>query len=133
MGRQPGMFTKTMLVARPNHSRHLATNRFNLFHPEPLPSARERYNNEIKRVVRVLDSHLSDRTWLVGDKCTYADLCFVMWNVQIGFILKDTKDGWDNTKYPHFKRWHEAMMGRDSMKYVMSVFMDKEVKSEGRV
>ena len=122
-----------MLTAWKNHSWHLLTDRFNLFHPELLPSACERYNNEIKRVVGVLESHLSNRTWLVGDKCTYADLSFVMWNVQIGYILKDAKDGWDDTKYPHFKRWHEAMMARDSMKHVMSVFMDKEVKSGGRV
>jgi glutathione S-transferase len=55
-----------------------------------------------------------------------------MWNAQIPFILKDAKDGWDAAKYPHFTRWQEAMMVRDSLKYVMSVLMEKEVKSEGR-
>ena len=39
-------------------------------------SARDRYNAGIHRVIRVLDIHLKDRSWLVGDKCTYADLSF---------------------------------------------------------
>ena len=60
--------------------------RFNLFHPEPLQSAKERYNAEVNRLVVVLDTHLKDKSWLVGDKCTYADLVFVMWNLQIAYV-----------------------------------------------
>jgi glutathione S-transferase len=41
---------------------------FTKFHPEKLPSAQERYLNEIKRVVGVLDKHLQGREYLVGDK-----------------------------------------------------------------
>ena len=108
------------------------TDRFALFHPEPLPSARERYYNEVKRVASVLDSSLADRTWLVGDKCTYADLSFVMWNAQIPYILKDAKDPWDPAKYPNFTRWQEAMLAKDSVKHVLSVMADEEVKSSGK-
>ena len=93
--------------------------RFNLFHSEPLPYTRERYNNEIKRVASVLDSHLADRTWLVGDKCTYADLSFVMWDAQIAFIMKDANDPWDPAQYPNFMRWQEAMLTRDSVIIVL--------------
>jgi glutathione S-transferase len=41
----------------------------------------ERYGNEIWRVTGVLDAHLKkvEGEWLVGDKCTYADLSFVPW------------------------------------------------------
>ena len=52
--------------------------RFNLFHSEPLQSAKDRYNAEINRVVRVLDTHLKNKFWLIDDKWTYADLVFVM-------------------------------------------------------
>jgi len=104
-----------------------------MFHPEPLPSARDRYNTEINRVIAVLDTHLKDRSWLVGNKCTYADLSFVMWNLQVPFVMKDAKDAWDIGKYPNYKRWMEAMQGRDSMKHVLGVMMDKEVNSPGRV
>lgn len=109
---------------------HLA--RFNHFHSEPLPSARDRYNKEINRVASVLDSHLANRSWLVGDKCTYADLAFVMWNTHIGHILKDAKDPWDPTKYPNFTRWQDAMLARDSVKHVLSVVVNQEVKSNGK-
>lgn len=81
----------------------------------------------------ILDSHLANRTWLVGDKCTYADLAFVMWNPQVPFILKEAKDPWDPAKYPNFKRWQEAMLARDSVKYVMSVLGEREIKSSGRL
>lgn len=104
---------------------------FNLFHPEKLESAQTRYANELKRIVGVLNRALKGKEWLVGDKCTYADLAFVMWNAQIDFVMKD--HAWNAAEYPDFKRWQEAMMARDSLKKVMSVLMDKEVKSAGRV
>ena len=48
-----------------------------------MPSAVERYNNEIKRVFGVLDSVLSKQKYLVGDKVTIADLSFVPWNAGV--------------------------------------------------
>lgn len=54
-----------------------------------------------------------------------------MWNAQIDFVMKD--HAWNAAEYPDFQRWQEAMMARDSLKKVMSVLMDKEVKSAGRV
>ncbi len=108
----------------------LTTPRFALFHPEKLESAQTRYANELKRIVGVLDRVLEGKEWLVGDKCTYADLAFVMWNAQIDFIMKG--HGWNIAEYPNFKRWQEAMLERDSLKRVMSVLMDKEVQSPGR-
>ncbi len=47
------------------------------FHPEKFPSAVERYQKEILRVVGVLNDVLSKQGWLVGDKCTVADLCLI--------------------------------------------------------
>ncbi len=48
---------------------------FLYFHHEQLPSAQERYKNEIKRVLGVLNKALEGKEYLVGDKCTIADLC----------------------------------------------------------
>ena len=72
--------------------------RFALFHPEKLESAQGRYANELKRVVGVLDPVLKGNEWLVGDKCTYADLVFVMWNTQIDFTMKGHE--WNIAVYP---------------------------------
>ena len=50
---------------------------FQRLHPEKIPSAIERYQKEIVRVFGVLDSVLAKQPWLVGDKCSVADLSFV--------------------------------------------------------
>ena len=61
---------------------------FQKFHSEKLPSAIERYNNEIKRVFSVLEGVLSKQKYLVGNKVTIADLSFIPWNVA---VVKDRK------------------------------------------
>jgi glutathione S-transferase len=50
---------------------------FTLYHPEKLPSAVDRYVNEIRRVSGVLDRVLQDKEFLVGGKFSYADAAFV--------------------------------------------------------
>ena len=54
---------------------------FQRYHSEKIPSAVERYNDEIKRVFDVLDTVLSKQKYLVEDKVTVADLSFIPWNV----------------------------------------------------
>jgi len=48
-------------------------------HEKNSESAIERYQNEIKRVLGVIDTHLKETggEYLVGDKCTYANLAWV--------------------------------------------------------
>lgn len=48
-----------------------------LYHAEKIPSAIERYQKETLRVFSVLEGVLSKQDWLVGGKCTIADLSFV--------------------------------------------------------
>ena len=51
------------------------------YHPEKIPSAIERYQKETIRVLGVLESVLSKQDWLVGGKCTIADLSFITYAV----------------------------------------------------
>lgn len=46
-------------------------------HEEKIPSAIERYKNEVRRVLGVLEGVLLKQPWLVGDKPTIADLSFI--------------------------------------------------------
>jgi glutathione S-transferase len=41
---------------------------FTKFHSEQVKSAQDRYLDQIKRVVSVLDKHLQGKQYLVGDK-----------------------------------------------------------------
>ncbi|PWY74298.1 thioredoxin-like protein [Aspergillus heteromorphus CBS 117.55] len=73
------------------------------------------------RVAGVLDKVLSTQEWLVGEKCTYADLAFVMWNMQITFFMGE--------EFPHFTRWQKAMLARGAVQKVVSVLGEEVVRS----
>ncbi|KAE8381387.1 glutathione S-transferase [Aspergillus bertholletiae] len=98
---------------------------FNIFHEktygETLESAKVRYGSEVKRVAGVLNTVLSEKEWLVGDKCTYADLAFV---------IRTDEHAWNPEEFPHFTRWQNAMVARPSVAKVISVLNDKEVKKD---
>jgi len=50
---------------------------------------------------------------LVGDKCTYADICFVTWAVTGEGLLRELqKDGGLAEKYPCYTAWMEALRQR---------------------
>ncbi|KFH44040.1 Glutathione S-transferase-like protein [Hapsidospora chrysogenum ATCC 11550] len=92
---------------------------FDVLHPEDVPSAKTRYQNEIVRVIGVLDGILKDKEWLVGGKMTYADIAFYPWikvisNEQIlGNIIKRLEL---REKYPNFFAWHDRVHALDSVK-----------------
>ncbi|KAI9811839.1 MAG: glutathione S- transferase, nitrogen catabolite repression regulator [Pycnora praestabilis] len=92
---------------------------FTYFHSEKNESARTRYVNEMKRVISVLNRHLEGRQYLVGNKCTYADLSFVTWQNMITFIMKD--EVLDTAgDYPNYHAWNERLMARPAVKKVMA-------------
>jgi glutathione S-transferase len=105
------------------------------FHHEQLPSAIERYVNEVNRVVGVLegwlakqkqeygDSASSGGPWLVGNKYSYADIAFVQWQRVIGMVT--TKDQYDLDKFPHVKEWLGKMTSREAIKTALG-------KSDGK-
>ncbi|KAI1823613.1 glutathione S-transferase [Xylaria intraflava] len=100
---------------------------FLLFHHEKLPSAIERYWKEAERVRSVLELHFSRRAeekrgeksgdedlWLVGDKCTVADLCWFMWEQIGGFIMERTGFLIEKGKYPRYEAWYAKLEARPS-------------------
>ncbi|KAI8632683.1 glutathione-s-transferase theta, gst [Xylariaceae sp. FL1651] len=100
---------------------------FSYHHSEKLPSAIERYYNEIKRVTGVLDAHLgrSGSPYLVGDKCTYADLMFLPYIKTLGVLIVPD---FDTSVYTNYSAWVNRMMERAAVKKVMSV-MDEAFKT----
>lgn len=103
---------------------------FQHLHPEKIPSAIERYSNEIRRVLGVLDGVLAakakaaghagpeDPVWLVGDKMTFADMAFVPWNFRLSEVLLQS---WDEVwaGLPYARAWHERMIELPSWKRSM--------------
>jgi glutathione S-transferase len=62
-----------------------------------------------------LDRVLEGRKYLVGDKCTYADLSFITWQTSILKII-----GYDQAKeYPNLQAWLDRMIERPIIKAIM--------------
>lgn len=96
-----------------------------MFHPERLPSAVERYKNEIKRVTGVLNTILEGKEYLVGNKCSFADLSFVTWYQVAPRIWGD--DVKAKEEFPHYDAWMERLLARPT---VMKVLEDKAKASD---
>ena len=98
-------------------------------HSEKVPSVVDRYVNQSERVLKVLNGALEGKTWLVGDKCTYADLSYFMWNVIIPLSMKYPAGETPLSKFPNVLAWHERMAGRESVKKTLAArqkVMDEE-------
>ncbi|TFK90922.1 glutathione S-transferase C-terminal-like protein [Polyporus arcularius HHB13444] len=93
-------------------------------HPERVPSAVERYQNEILRVFGVLDGVLAKQPsgWLVGGKLTIADLSFIMWDLlATTMALSDRTDVDVEKTYPAFYAWHQRLLKRESVAKLLEV------------
>jgi glutathione S-transferase len=101
---------------------------FSLFHSEKLPSAIERYQNEVLRVFGVLESVLSKQQYLVGDgsKLTVADLSFIPWNAFAGKIMGDKLD---MAKFPSVQKWTDGMHARPAIGKVLGEWQSKQKKN----
>ncbi|OAA65317.1 Glutathione S-transferase protein [Niveomyces insectorum RCEF 264] len=85
---------------------------FSFFHADKIPSAIDRYINEIRRVSGVLDGFLKDKEYLVGGKYSYADASFVPWYG----VVKSFADKIDLEKdFPHLHAWLERIQARPAI------------------
>ncbi|RGP74469.1 glutathione s-transferase chloride channel [Fusarium longipes] len=81
--------------------------------PEDIPLAKDRYVNEIARVISVLDKILDGKKYLVDDKLTYADLAFIPWNRVVSQHPFFENSLWKEhdimRKYSNFSAWQERL------------------------
>ncbi|CCG84377.1 protein of unknown function [Taphrina deformans PYCC 5710] len=95
---------------------------FVYYHPEKnLTSVIQRYRDEVRRVNGVLDGVLrKNGGWLVGGKCSVADLAFVIWTDVVVNWKPVMGDDFDLAKEaPAVHRWFNQMMalpGVDSVR-----------------
>ncbi|KAL6863292.1 Glutathione S-transferase 2 [Amphichorda felina] len=76
-------------------------NHFNRYAPEKIPYGIDRYINETRRLYRTMDTHLAKQPsgYLVGDKCTIADIS--CW----GWVAAAKWTGLDINEFPNLKKW----------------------------
>ncbi len=78
---------------------------FNVYAPEKLPYAQDRYAREVARLYGVLDRRLADRPFVAGDY-SIADMASYPW------IVPHEKLGQDLNDFPNLKRWFDAIAAR---------------------
>src|SRR5262245_3434272 len=74
---------------------------FNVYAPERVPYAIERYTKETNRLSGVLDRRLADRAFIAG-VYSIADIACYPW------IVPHAAHGQDLDCFPHLQRWFEA-------------------------
>ncbi|GAP91139.1 putative glutathione-s-transferase gst [Rosellinia necatrix] len=96
---------------------------FTNHHHEKVPSAVERYTNEVRRVIGVVDAHLA-RTgadFLVGDRATYADLMFLPYFKSVGrgkLMATDVDTG----EWAHYTAWLGRLHERPAVARVAAIY-----------
>jgi GST-like protein len=80
---------------------------FNVYAPEKVPYAIDRYVNETNRLYGVLNKRLADREFLAGDY-SIADMASYPWIVPHEAHKQNLDD------FPHLKRWFDVIAARSA-------------------
>lgn len=78
---------------------------FYRFAKEKLPYAIERYTNEARRLLGVLEKRLTDRMYLVGDDYTVADIATFPWVGCLDWGYNASADLKLKEEFPHVVAW----------------------------
>ena len=82
---------------------------FNLYAPEKVPYAIERYLKETNRLYGVLNTRLADREFIAGEQYSIADMASYPW------IAPHQMHGQNLGDFPHLKRWFESIAARPAV------------------
>lgn len=100
------------------HFKHMA--------PEKLPYAINRYQRETQRHYEVLDAHLENRDYIVGDSYSIADISAWGWIDKAGFILGEDA----LASYPNQQRWFDSINSRPAVARARELGKNIEFKAE---
>ncbi|KAI1821972.1 glutathione S-transferase [Xylaria intraflava] len=83
-------------------------NHFNRYAPERIQYGIDRYRSEVRRLYRTLDTALKTSTsgYLVGDRCTIADIA--SW----GWVTSGRASGVDPKEFPALEEWLQRLLKR---------------------
>lgn len=98
---------------------------YTTFHQETLPSVIERYGNEIKRFLGVIDAHLGSQgtEYLIGDRATYADIMFLPYCKGLATIIYPELD---TSQWKNYTAWIDRISSRPAIARALKI-MDAAV------
>ncbi|MGO1720671.1 MAG: glutathione binding-like protein, partial [Luteimonas sp.] len=88
---------------------------FNVYAPEKIDYAVERYTNEVNRLLKVMDTRLDGRDFLVGSDYSIADMASFPW------INAYDSAPIDMAPYPNVRRWQEAIAARPATERALAL------------
>ncbi|MEY3521486.1 MAG: Disulfide-bond oxidoreductase YfcG, partial [Pseudomonadota bacterium] len=108
------------------HFRHAA--------PEPKEYALNRYDFEAHRHWSVLEKHLAQNTYMLGEHYSIVDMALWGWARMLPYVLGTGEATW--TQYPHIKRLLDLVNARPAAqraeafktKYTFKTEMDADAK-----
>ncbi|WP_341363533.1 glutathione S-transferase family protein [Thalassospira sp. SN3W] len=86
-----------------------------------------RYRKEIERHYKVMDDHLAQREFVVGDSYTIADMSLWGWIERAAFVMKNDAP---LDPYPNLKKWYQGICTRPAVERARKVGSDHAFKSE---
>ncbi|HRL20265.1 glutathione binding-like protein [Alcaligenes sp. SDU_A2] len=90
---------------------------FNVYAPEPIAYAIDRYVRETARLYGVLNKQLSGRDFITGDY-SIADMACYPW------IVPHERQGQDLNDFPNVKRWFERIAARPATQRAYALVQD---------
>ncbi len=89
---------------------------FYAYAPEKIEYPINRYAMEVKRQLDVLDRHLADNRYMVGDEYTIADMAIYPWyGGLVKGVLYDAAEFLDVKSYKNVLRWAEELSARPAV------------------
>ena len=77
----------------------------------------DRFSMEVKRQLDVLDQHLANNQYMVGDEYTIADIAIWAWYGALTLnLLYDAAEFLDTASYKHLNRWTNEIADRPAVK-----------------
>lgn len=92
-----------------------------LFHwafVESNPEAHASYVKSLRRALQVLNDELADKEWLVGGKCSAADLSYVPFHSKLDFIMTEAAPDVEKD-FPNVDAWYKRMLERDTVQKIL--------------
>lgn len=90
-------------------------NHFNVYAPEKIPYAINRYLNETKRLYGVLEKQLEKQDYLVGNKYGIADI------KAFGWVRIAPRTGVSLDEFPKLKAWVDRIEARPAVQVGLKV------------
>lgn len=99
---------------------------FKHFAPEPKDYAVNRYSFEAERHWGILNDHLADRRYMVGDRYTLVDMAVWGWCGPVPFVLGE--NAWN--KLPNVKRLFDEISARPAAQRAMALKQKHAFKTD---